>query len=67
MLIREITANKPPTPEQARIKALQNQKDNANKALKTERGRQKIAKAQQQLAKTQSLTTFVSNGLGAPS
>ena len=41
--------NKPLTPEQARIEALKNQKDNAAKALKTERERQKMGKAQQQL------------------
>lgn len=47
MKIQEIT--KPPTPQQQRIKSLQLQKDNANKALKSERDRQKIAKAQQQI------------------
>lgn len=51
MLIKEIASIKPITPEQSRIKALQTQKDNANKALKAERDRQKISKAQQQLAK----------------
>lgn len=56
MLIKEIATIKPLTPEQARIKALKTQKDNANKALKAERDRQKIAKAQQQLAKAQSAT-----------
>jgi hypothetical protein len=56
MLIKEIATIKPLTPEQARIKALKTQKDNANKALKAERDRQKIAKAQQQLAKVQSAT-----------
>ena len=54
MLIKEIATIKPLTPEKARIKALQTQKDNANKALKAERDRQKITKAQQQLAKVQS-------------
>lgn len=57
MLIKEIATIKPLTPEQARIKALQTQKDNANKALKSERDRQKIIKAQQQLAKVQSSIT----------
>ena len=42
--------NKPLTPEKARIEALKNQKDNAAKALKTERERQKIDKAQQQIS-----------------
>ena len=46
MKIKEVTA-KPLTPEQARIKALQTQKDNASKQLKAERDRQKIQKAQQ--------------------
>ena len=41
--------NKPLTPEKARIETLKNQKDNAAKALKTERERQKIDKAQQQI------------------
>lgn len=38
---------KPLTPAQARIKSLQTQKDNSNKALKAERKRQTIQKAQQ--------------------
>ncbi len=42
--------NTPLTPEKARIEALKNQKDNAAKALKTERERQKIDKAQQQIS-----------------
>ena len=41
--------NKTLTPEKARIETLKNQKDNAAKALKTERERQKIDKAQQQI------------------
>ena len=57
MLIKEISTIKPLTPEQARIKALKVQKDNANKALKAERDRQKITKAQQQLAKAKSAIT----------
>lgn len=48
MKIQEIT--KPPTPQQQRIKSLQQQKDNANKALKAERDRQKINKARQTIA-----------------
>ena len=56
MLIKEIATIKPMTPEQARIKALKTQKDNASKALKAERDKQKITKAQQQLAKVQSTT-----------
>jgi hypothetical protein len=49
MVIREITATKPPTPEQQRIKALQAQAKRAQQAVKAERARQKIAKAQKSL------------------
>ena len=45
MKIEEVI--KPPTPQQQRIKSLQQQKDNVAKQLKAERDRQKIAKAQQ--------------------
>lgn len=41
---------KPQTPDQARISALKNQKDRATQALKTERERQKISRAQAKLA-----------------
>lgn len=40
----------PLTPEQARIKSLQDQAKRAREALKAERARQKIKKAQNQLA-----------------
>lgn len=50
MLIKEIATIKPLTPQQARIKSLKLQKDNASKQLKAERDRQKIAKAQQTIA-----------------
>ena len=56
MKILEITAIKPPTPQQARIDALKRQKDASTKALKAERDRQKIAKAQQKIADVRSLT-----------
>jgi len=52
MLIKEvetIKSIKPLRPPQARIKSLQTQKDNASKALKAERERQRLAKAQQTL------------------
>ena len=49
MKILEITTIKPPTPQQARIDALKRQKEASTKALKAERDRQKIAKAQQQI------------------
>ena len=50
MVIKEITSIKPISPQQQRIKSLQTQKDNVSKALKAERDRQKIAKAQQTIA-----------------
>jgi hypothetical protein len=50
MTINEVT-NKPPTPEQARIKALQAQAKRARDAVKAERARQQIRKGQNQLAK----------------
>lgn len=52
MLIKEIeqrTTTKPLTPQQARLNALKTQKDNASKALDSERKRQKVTKAQQNL------------------
>jgi hypothetical protein len=42
---------KPLTPQQARLNALKMQKDNVSKALDSERKRQKVAKAQQNLQK----------------
>lgn len=50
MTINEVTSIKPLTPQQQRVKSLQLQKDNVSKALKAERDRQKIAKAQQTIA-----------------
>jgi len=47
MKILEITTIKPLTPQQARIDGLKRQKEASTKALKAERDRQKIAKAQQ--------------------
>jgi hypothetical protein len=46
--------NKPRTPQQARLDALKTQKDNVSRALDTERKRQKVAKAQQNLTKAMS-------------
>lgn len=57
MLIKEVATIKPLTPQQQRIKSLQAQKDRLGKQIKTERERQKIAKAQQQLSKAQSSIT----------
>jgi hypothetical protein len=42
-------APKPPTPEQARIRALKAQKDQAAAALKSERDRQRLLKAQRSM------------------
>jgi len=50
MRITEIL--KPPTPDQARIRALSANKDRAARALKTERERQKRAKAIKALQST---------------
>ncbi len=49
MVIREITATKPLTPDQQRIKALQAQAKRAREAVKAERARQKIAAGQKAL------------------
>ena len=45
----EFKPNKPLTPPQARIRALKLAKDNATKALKAEKVRQKIAKIKREL------------------
>ena len=49
--IATIKPIKPLNPQQARIAALKKQKDNASAALKAERNRQTITKAQQQISK----------------
>ena len=49
MKIREVAINKPPTPEQQRIKAMQAQVKRAQEAVKAERARQKIKAGQDQL------------------
>jgi len=52
-----IKAQKPlaaPTPAESRIQALQQQKERATQALKAERARQKMAKAQKALLKSNS-------------
>jgi hypothetical protein len=51
VLIKEVATIKPLTPQQARINSLKLQKDNVSKQIKSERDKQKIAKAQQQLTK----------------
>ena len=56
MKIKEIQSIKTSTSQQARINSLKLAKDNANKALKAERARQKIAKAQQALSKAYQVT-----------
>jgi hypothetical protein len=42
-------SNKPPTPEQTRVKSLQAQADRAKQAVKAEKARQKIRQAQDSL------------------
>ncbi len=49
MKVCEVTSG-PLTPEQARVKSLQDQAKRASEAVKAERARQKIKKAQNQLA-----------------
>jgi hypothetical protein len=51
MRIKEIATIKPLTPQQARVNRLKQAKDNASKALKAERNKQRITKAQQSLTK----------------
>jgi len=50
MRIKEIATIKPLTPQQSRINSLKQAKDNAARALKAERNRQKIAKAYRAIA-----------------
>ena len=50
---------KPLTPQQARLDALKRQKDNVGRALDTERKRQKVAKAQQNLQKAIRTTEWI--------
>ena len=45
----QIIPTKSLTPQQARLDTLKTQKDNASKALDSERKRQKVTKAQQNL------------------
>ena len=54
-----VAPTKPHTPAQARIRSLQQQKDNANRALQAERKRQRIARAQQSLARATAPTTTI--------
>ena len=50
MKIAEVTAPKPPTPEQQRIKAMQAQVKRDQQAIKAERARQKIKAGQAELS-----------------
>ena len=54
-----IAPTKPQTPAQARIRSLQQQKDSVNRALQAERKRQRIARAQQSLARAAAPTTTI--------
>ena len=51
MRFNEIAPKKLLTPQQARLDTLKTQKDNVSRALDTERKRQKVAKARQNLTK----------------
>ena len=53
-----VAPTKPQTPAQARIAALQRQKDIASRALQAERKRQRVARAQQSLARATAPTTI---------
>jgi hypothetical protein len=55
MRIHEIETIKPLTPEEQRIKALQATAERAKSAVKQERTRQRIAKAQMSLQKAKQL------------
>jgi hypothetical protein len=55
---RYVAPTKPQTPAQARIAALQRQKDAASRALQAERKRQRVARAQQSLARATTPTTI---------
>ena len=50
--VNEAGTIKPQTPDQARLAALKRQKDNVAKQIETERDRQKIHRAQQQISQT---------------
>ncbi len=52
-----VALTKPQTPAQARIAALQRQKDAASRALQAERKRQRITRAQQSLAQANKAMT----------
>jgi len=54
-----VAPTKPQTPAQARIRSLQQQKDSVNRALQAERKRQRIARAQQSLARATAPTTTI--------
>jgi len=54
MRIKEIATIKPLTPQQSRINSLKQAKDNAARALKAERDRQKISRAQKAITDTKS-------------
>jgi hypothetical protein len=54
-----VAPTKPQTPAQARIRSLQQQKDSVNRALQAERKRQRIARAQQSLARATAPPTAI--------
>jgi hypothetical protein len=60
MRIYEFT-NKQPTPQQARINSLKQQKERVSTQLKTERERQKKQKATQQLQQSNQVLAVLGN------
>jgi len=54
-----VAPTKPQTSAQVRIRSLQQQKDGVNRALQAERKRQRIARAQQSLARATAPTTTI--------
>ena len=55
MCIQEVVSTKPPTPEQARIRAMQAQVKQAQQRVKAERVRQQQARLNQQRSKLASV------------
>jgi hypothetical protein len=57
MRLHEIKPTQPATPEQAKVRTLQAQADRAKQAVKAEKARQAIVKAQRQMLSTKPPTT----------
>jgi len=59
----ENSVSTPQTPEQARVKSLQAQADRAKEAVKAEKARQSMAKAQKQFANIQKESYFFNKSI----